>query len=355
MDSNILKAMPIRLHAELCQKKLSHRGKRLLRRYAESTDEGTLTRDFLIPEDMTLHSIHYLLQQAFGWQNCHHRSFHLREGAFNRVTENSFERWKELIGVLFRSPVISGRILYWDEDYVGGDIKDWLKSKYTGPYGASLPGEDYEMLQQSMDRLIERVPEITVEKAPPNGANGQREKTTEKIPIQEASLEELKAAITFEGPPDQLLESLQVRSVLRFPVEEDSEPSEGPELSEESEEGEDPGIFPVTDVLIYRYDYGDDWVVYLTLLPDWEDLLEDNVITGDELVQAERTVSDEHRPICMARRGMNVMDDIGGLEGFSDFLEIIYESKDRAEVERYLTAAERLGWDTKKTSPFQTV
>ena len=41
----------------------------VLRKYGK-VKEG-ITREILVPADINLHSLHYVIQRAFGWQNCH--------------------------------------------------------------------------------------------------------------------------------------------------------------------------------------------------------------------------------------------------------------------------------------------
>ncbi len=68
----------ILLHLELTNELCSEEDKQLLMKHADSTEEGTITRDILIPADMPLHNLHYAIQKLFGWQNSHFRVFSFR-------------------------------------------------------------------------------------------------------------------------------------------------------------------------------------------------------------------------------------------------------------------------------------
>ncbi|HKL10662.1 MAG TPA: hypothetical protein VJ990_04425, partial [Clostridia bacterium] len=69
----------ILLHMELVNERCSDDEKKLLMKYADATERGTITRDVLIPADMPLHNLHYAIQRLFGWQNSHLRAFRLDE------------------------------------------------------------------------------------------------------------------------------------------------------------------------------------------------------------------------------------------------------------------------------------
>ena len=53
------------------------------------------------------------------------------------------------------------------------------------------------------------------------------------------------------------------------------------------------------------------------------------------LIEAENIVKEKHKPVCISKKGGFVMDDIGGMSGFIDFISTIYISKN-------------LGWSSRK-------
>ena len=46
-----------------------------------------ITRDFIVPGNMTLHGLHYANMKAFGWQNSHLHSYVPYEDEFKKMTD----------------------------------------------------------------------------------------------------------------------------------------------------------------------------------------------------------------------------------------------------------------------------
>ena len=124
-------------------------------------------------------------------------------------------------------------------------------------------------------------------------------------------------------------------------------------------------VIPVTDQLIYRYDYGDGWKVLISC---------ENAYKGDETGlwknmngekpdvpadKLEETVT-KHRPICIQKDGIELVDDVGGISGFCEMLKTIYEcdmnNKEALEErENILEWAYMMGWTGRNISPKQTL
>lgn len=119
MDETI---MPVRLRLELVEEYLSDDEKRMLKRYGESSTGKSLSRDVLIPSDMTLHALHYMIQKLFGWQNSHLRRFVLPEKVYHELTGGTVKGWSDLVGVLFQPPSEAEEDLFWDDDYRSGSF-----------------------------------------------------------------------------------------------------------------------------------------------------------------------------------------------------------------------------------------
>lgn len=51
-----------------------------------------------------------------------------------------------------------------------------------------------------------------------------------------------------------------------------------------------------------------------------KDLIEEALISQMELDLGIETVLSSHKPVCIHRDGVNVVDDVGGLSGFASFL-----------------------------------
>ena len=109
---------------------------------------------------------------------------------------------------------------------------------------------------------------------------------------------------------------------------------------------------PFTDVLYYTYDFGDDWKVRITASWNCVDLMDQ--LTQKELDKAQIKCREVYRPVLIARDGQFVMDDVGGIHGYLDFLQTIHpdldgldeEAKAMAKQNRkeYLTWAKGQGW-----------
>ena len=85
--------------------------------------------------------------------------------------------------------------------------------------------------------------------------------------------------------------------------------------------------FPATHKLYYDYDYdyGDGWVVEITKYDDSYDLLENGKISAEGLRSAEQLVLGKHKPVCINKKGSQVVDDVGGMSGYTNFISNIYE------------------------------
>lgn len=313
-----LDSQPIRLHLSLENDHLSSSHKTMLKRYGESTTGYSITRDIIIPGDMPLHNLHYAIQKLFGWQNSHLRRFLLPEKIYEKLTGGMVKGWSDLVGVLFQPPSECEADLFWDDDYEFGSINAWLKKKYKGPYKYKGYYENPLAAQEDVNSMLERVQEIL------------------KLPsIEDLTLRDLNMHIYLDCDQESLLERLKVRDLLgTFRME----------LPKNS-------LFPTTDVLYYNYDYGDNWYVKITRPNGFEDLLKKNLVEPHEIDEAITTVITKHIPVCICASGLFVLDDVGGLGGFADMLEVLYESDDKEEKSGMRVWASSMGWTSKKIDP----
>ena len=124
-------------------------------------------------------------------------------------------------------------------------------------------------------------------------------------------------------------------------------------------------VLPVTEQLIYSYDYGDGWKVLITC-EDIYHLDEKGIWKGengkveDNLVDTLEEVIAKHRPICIEKDGIELVDDVGGISGFCGMLKTIYEvdiynEEDMEERDDMLGWAEMMGWTGRRISPKQTL
>ncbi|MBK5252258.1 MAG: hypothetical protein JJE29_06465 [Peptostreptococcaceae bacterium] len=342
---------PILLHMELINEWCSEEHRKLLMKYADTTERGTITRDVLIPADMPLHNLHYAIQRLFGWQNSHLRAFRLDEKDYERLTGKCVREWAKLVGILFQGLPYDEDDQFWDDDYIYGNIKVWLRKKYIGPYVFGGYTEDYDEAKGSVEEMIRRFPIVEVRESfydyherikDKKDDESEKTKIIKKAPILDLTIRELTNSISFDSALDELLERIPVAEVLGV---------KGGKLAECEEiqkwmDGH--ALKPVTDKLIYNYDFGDNWVVEITRFSDWKELSEQDVIEENWLSEAVGIVNDKHKPVCINKKGGYVMDDVGGMGGFADFLYNIYKSEDMEEREAYREWAKSMGWRKKK-------
>ena len=306
----------------------------------ESINDEPITRDILIPSDMPLHNLHYAIQKLFGWQNSHLRRFYLPEEIYNKLTGGTVKGWSDLVGALFQPPSEAENDIFWDDDYEKGNFNVWLKKKYTGHYVYGGTMEHPEIARQDVQEFLEHFKILEVrESFREYMKRKEQDENTEIRIIKKASLidltlEEMNASIIIDGGTESLLERLEVNKVIAV----------------QNEDINSKELFPVTEELIYNYGFGDNWIVKITKYKDCEDLLKNNIIDEYELEEAEDTVISKHKPVCINKVGVSVLDDVGGLSGFASFLGTIYEGEDKEEVSSARAWAKSLGWSATKIS-----
>lgn len=331
---------PVRLRLELISDYLSSDEKVMLKRYGESSSGDCITREVLIPSDMTLHALHYVMQKLFGWQNSHLRQFNLPKDVYQELTQGTVKGWSNLVGVLFQPPSEAEHDLFWDDDYESGNFNAWLRKKYTGPYVYGGYFEQGDVARADVDELLDRFEELEIKESFSEYLKRKRTdpdaepKVLGKKALVDMTLDEMNAAIAMESGTESLMESLLITDVLGYTDEEMG--SSG---------------FPVTQVLYYEYDYGDSWIVKVTKLESCEDLVADYSVTQEELETARETVRMKHKPVCLSKDGVDVMDDVGGLSGFANFLKAINEPEDNQEAADLKRWARNVGWKQKKVAP----
>ena len=384
---------------------------RVLREYGNVRYGETISRDILVPNDIPLYALHYVIQPLFGWQNSHLHRFELPPKQFFNVTDNSAQKWANLVGVLFRSPFMDENDQFWADDYEGGSFKTWLRSKYTGPYLSYCHGEGIWQSTQDMKEIMRRFPLIVndyssyqgeeyiymaypAEKGTPLGSKdlSEKEKNDSWTKLTRRDVRKFKdcsaeAVLRFflEEPPNYLLERLPLWCVLalhgRSPQDALADGEEiddtykklmDPDLTDEikailSNKMDYPDVQPSpgpsTDVLYYYYDFGDNWSIKITGSMDACDLVEQGRITQKDIDEAMKIIHETYRPVCIAADGLPLVDDVGGVHGYVDFLRSIHPTEEKhywtgeempdngpyEDKKSSLTWARSLGWkDTVK-------
>lgn len=331
---------PVRLNLKLHDDYLSKYQRRMLQRYGESETGVSISRDILIPSDMPLHNLHYLIQKLFGWQNTHLHSFELPKEVYSSLVNNQVRLWASLVGVLFQNPSFV-EDNFWDDDYAGGSFNAWIKKKYIGPYVYKGIYRHPEYVKEEMDNFLSHYKMVEVRESffeymqRLDKDENAKEKIIKKAPLIDLSLEEMNATIMIDGGTEGLMESLLVDKVL----------------ANQSEVLNEHVLFPATKELEYTYDFGDNWKITITKYDNCDDLISDNLIDQDELDEAVEIVVSKHKPVCLVKSGMSVLDDVGNLSGFADFLGVVYESDDREDVVNTKRWAKSQGWTDKKVAP----
>lgn len=404
--------MAMQLHLELDLGYFAEEHKKVLRRYGRMKDG--ITRDFIVPGNMTLHGLHYAIMKAFGWQNSHLHSYVPYEDEFKKMTDGGLvKEWTRQVGMYFRFPSENYEDIYWDDDYEEGEsFKTWLKSKYCGPYSYEGVGEHYIPAQIEVDRFRKAWPAIQKKTTDQRTWNvymeGQCEEMLErpmlwtvlKTPAEQGdwdSWKQEKEAVLKQVEKkrkDIIKKYRQLTARMDQIVEEagthfdeEGNPTidmvpyfrEMEELDRELEMlciEYNPEPIPALSALCYRYDYGDRWEIKITCTNAWydktvyardeeSDMLHDKngfvpekVLFVDafgqqidgEFLDKLREIQRKEKPICIAWDGMSLVDDVGGVGGFCEFLETI-NGDDPEEKKSYKIWARSLGWTGRMPKP----
>ena len=327
----------LKLHLELDMEYVGEEEKELLKKHGHM--KNSISRDILVPSDITLHALHYVIQRAFGWQNGHLHNFSLPDHVFEELTDNRFSAWAELAGVYFRFPTENFEDIYWDDDYEENQsFKSWLKKKYTGPYQYRGFSEHYLYNQEEVQEIFSRWEEII------------DHELLERLPL---------TSLLYTGQENSISEAKehaknQLNEICFEDIYEQYESTNFKSRKQRREflEKCNIDVLPITHQLNYSYDYGDGWEVKITC---------DGVLSKDEIEQSIfEEVIEKHRPVCIAKDGIELVDDVGGIHGFCEMLETIYEcdfydEEAVEERESMLAWAQMMGWTGRRIGVKQTL
>ncbi len=375
------------LHLELDLKDIDDEDLQLLKKYGSMQE--SISRDILVPSDFTLHALNYAILRMFGWQNGHPHCFSLPEDVFEKLTGNRFRTWSELAGVYFRFPSEDFEDIYWDDDYREGEsIRSWMKKKYTGPYQYNGYHEHYLLSQMEVQNLLARWNEITVHEFD-FGAETQPEpyqvklqdatihqvsnafadfmcgELIERLPLAEVILVENAGAVDFGKRKEELEAKLANVDTKRAIKEYQRSRFTSWKREQEFLEAYDTPAFPVTEELIYRYDFGDGWEVRIrceeVYLQDeagvWKDGRGE---IRDEYADVLDEVVFRHRPVCIGKDGIEMVDDVGGIGGFCNMLRVIHEADMEDDImwderNQMLQWLDMMGWTGRRISAKRTL
>lgn len=385
--NNNEKISVLKLHLELDMAYANEEELQILKKYGFM--KKSISRDILVPADITLHALNYVILRSFGWQNGHLHNFSLPKDVFDGLTENLFRTWAKMAGVYFRFPTENDEDIYWDDDYREGEsIKSWMRKKYTGPYKYKGYSEHYLMNQMEVQMMFARHEEITVHEYI---FRVEKQPDPYNVRLAEATVDQVINAFV-DVRCDELLERLPLTEVLcvknscktdfseirkyldseliKMDVDDALSEYEVKRFRSEKREQEfldnyNIPVLPITEQLIYSYDYGDGWKVLISCenaykrdeTGIWKD-------TNEEIPEIDvenlEMVTDKHRPICIEKDGIELLDDVGGIGGFCRMLQMIYEvpwndEESMEERDNMIGWAEMMGWTGRRRSPKQTL
>lgn len=383
----------------------------ILRKYGRM--QNGITRDFIVPGTMTLHGLHYAIMKAFGWQNSHLHSYIPYEEDFKEMTGCKVKEWQRLVGMYFRFPSGDFEDQYWDDDYEEGEsFKSWLRTKYCAPYYYGGVGEHYLSAQMEVEEFKKLYPKIqkkstdqrdwgiyfdgqceemlerpmiwTVLKAPDNRSDWNAWRSQKELSLKRV---ESKRRISLQkyAQISHIIDTISEKVSIQ--LAKNKNPSEEMySLIEDLEKNDNemellciennPEPIPALSALRYRYDYGDGWEIRITCTNAWYDRSEyvrdengnmhhdkNGFAASTESYidsygkQAEcefqnqlKEISRKGKPVCISWDGINLVDDVGGIGGFCEFLETI-NGNDPEKKKFYKNWAKSLGWTGRMPKP----
>ncbi|MCH3918213.1 MAG: plasmid pRiA4b ORF-3 family protein [Spirochaetia bacterium] len=304
---------PVRLHLELSNRMTADEIG-ILHQYGNVKHGKTISRDILVPSDITLHALHFIIQKLFGWQNSHLREFSLPDKLYDSLTKGTMEGFTRYAGILFQYFADVDRPnQYWDDIFdERTSYQTWLRRKYRGPYTWYCDEERYDTVQKALQELFDKFLSANVRES------WSSDKIVKTSLLKKLTIKEAGKSIAFYTDFKGLLERLEVCALLTSPTEKlhDIEACRG-----RYDRKGDPIVCPCTRKLDYAYDFGDDWHVAITRPDDYSDLLKAGIVTEEAIQEATDTVRTKHLPVCIAYDGYRLVDDVGGIGGFLDLLQ----------------------------------
>lgn len=340
----------------------------------------SISRDVIVPSSLALHQLHYLINMAFGWTNSHLHDFQLPLPLFQALTKGKLLEIAPVFGYYLQFPNSSFNDAFWDDDYdESKSPRTWMRSKYLKQYKYGGYSEYWLENQAEIQDLANQIPILDV-----RPFRLKEEVKPRKVTFEDATLQDLLDTIIFDqGMPDTLKESLRLSEILSMNPE-NIESAKAVALATDKsfflpykryrdraimeaqrEEGsrdmsaysyaikhmmhlhksaEPNNIMPIATELLYSYDYGDNWEVEVSLVREFG---KDNQIVDDE---AAAKVIATRKPICIAKDGLNVLDDCGNVSGYIEMLRTIHEG-DRGEAKKMGEWARSLGWTGRDVNP----
>lgn len=105
----------------------------------------------------------------------------------------------------------------------------------------------------------------------------------------------------------------------------------------------------------YHYDYGDGWMFKITIIDGCKDLIRDKRITKEKFEELKQKCITDCGPVFIAADGYNLVDDVGGVGDFINFLETLNAQEnglidEKEDFDYYNWAHSNFGWVKKVPS-----
>jgi predicted transcriptional regulator len=340
----------------------------------------SISRDVMVPSSLALHQLHFLINVAFGWTNSHLHSFQLPQPLYQKLIEGRLLEIAPVFGYYLQFPSSTFNDEFWDDDYdESKSPRTWMRSKYLKQYRYEGYREYWIENQVEIQDMARHLPILDV-----HPFSWKEDIKPRKVKIEDATLQDMLDAICFDdGMPDVLKESRRLSEILslnphdigsakaaalgtdqstvqvykqyrdmflseakrkRGPKDVDAYMHAFDQMRILQKESEPNGVMPITSQLVYSYDFGDGWEVDITLVKEFG---KDNQIVDDET--AAKVIADG-KPICIAKDGLNVLDDCGNVSGYIDMLRTIHEGE-REDAREMKEWARCQGWTGRDVSP----
>lgn len=342
--------------------------------------EKSISREVAVPGDMTLYGLHLLIQRAFGWKNIHLHKFKLKDRDFDKLSGGCVETVTKLCGViirpksedgfewhrheLVRSGISTEDIQIEDSFYLNKIMAEGLRESFekcragydTGKRERLLTGcnrllerlkieevfkeeersryfdSAYEKRRLWKERLLKKAEEtavrLEIEKCrDPKGFSDMENTVRDYMScrktyisamssVKSKGVKSQEAEAEVRGKKDTVLMAYALRDAAR--------------AAHLFTKPFDPVIEPFFSAVEYRYDSGDEWCVNITC--SGMSGMEDGICGIPRLISTD---------------GLNPMDDIGGTDGFFDFLRRLKDSEGEEAV-RLEEMARLYGWKREK-------
>lgn len=236
--------------------------------------ERAIVRDCVLPGNMNLQTLHYVIQRMFNFMDAHRYEFRFPDNDFNSVTNGgSLDTFLSLCGDVFafagpgELPECEERIYE-----PSCSLRSWFKEQYTPPYDNTF---------------------------------------AEKVKASERKAAYLFKNTEFSVSADKLIEKGIIASADIKNVSVGEFSGYIPYLGQLSSGAVLSSVFSCADNLTYIYDPdGDNWKIHIS-------------------VRASASVPGEITPFCTYTDGLPVMERVGGPAGYARFLQEVKNLSDK--------------------------